>query len=697
MRGVLAIAGVTGVLAAQGPSPIQRVVKLLNEMADKLEEERKKDEETYEALQCWCKTNLKATETAVKQQKKQAGSLAAEIASESGKEGEYKAKHERAAKKAKELENQLDELNKSHDASMTDLTDEEAELVGTVTALEGAINVLSKHNSLLQTNPEVGQAVKAIMHSAAQKSRILLGKEPPTVEPSFLQAATPESALVKAMNAEYDPYLSEKRATSVVKSFLQSAAPAIGYANQSGAIFGVLNTMLDDFKQDLQGTKTKIAEEEKSYASMKKSLMTQGAAQRKTAEEMKAAAQRSNFLRVEGKAELEKLRASVTADQKMFTEIEQHCQGSDRNIELRRDARAAETKAVQEAIAVLEDDENRSAIGTGFLQLASSSDSVKSWGDLQYNMLATKSQQKQFLKKVALVAQQSGSEGHFDDLIARFKKIVADIKAEAADDIAKKDECSTSIKDTETALREAQRALSQAEGSVESLTKAIEETDEKTALAKEEVAEMEKSILAAGEDRQAENKDFQQTVTEQREMQKVVQMALDKLKSYYGFIQTSSSSKMVATSLSKVAPPPPPGDLSGPYKPVGGATGVVGMIETIITDSKDLEKDAVKEESEAQANYEKFVADTRASIDLKLSEIADNEVMRANQVSEKSSSETDAVDATDDIKAKTDALAALHGECDFLLKYFTQRQEAHTTEREALQKAIAILSGSSQG
>lgn len=105
----------------------------------------------------------------------------------------------------------------------------------------------------------------------------------------------------------------------------------------------------------------------------------------------------------------------------------------------------------------------------------------------------------------------------------------------------------------------------------------------------------------------------------------------------------------------------------------------------------------MSEEAEAQANYEKFVADTRSSIDMKTSEVADNEVMRANKVSEKGSSEQAVEDSGADIVAKTEALAALHGECDFLLKYFTQRAEAMTTEKEALQKAIAILSGSNEG
>lgn len=37
--------------------------------------------------------------------------------------------------------------------------------------------------------------------------------------------------------------------------------------------------------------------------------------------------------------------------------------------------------------------------------------------------------------------------------------------------------------------------------------------------------------------------------------------------------------------------------------------------------------------------------------------------------------------------------STLHGECDFLIKFFPQRQEAMQSEIEACQRAKAILSG----
>jgi hypothetical protein len=40
------------------------------------------------------------------------------------------------------------------------------------------------------------------------------------------------------------------------------------------------------------------------------------------------------------------------------------------------------------------------------------------------------------------------------------------------------------------------------------------------------------------------------------------------------------------------------------------------------------------------------------------------------------------------------AKAALHGECDFFMNTFDQRQASFTSEIEALQQAKSILSGS---
>merc|ERR1719420_1915641 len=98
----------------------------------------------------------------------------------------------------------------------------------------------------------------------------------------------------------------------------------------------------------------------------------------------------------------------------------------------------------------------------------------------------------------------------------------------------------------------------------------------------------------AGEDRELENKDFQQVVADQRETQKLLSQALNVLKGFYdkAFVQTKAKGKQPA------GPPPPPGFKE--YKKSSGSGGVMGMLEQIIAETKTMEADAVKAETDAQ-------------------------------------------------------------------------------------------------
>ena len=51
-------------------------------------------------------------------------------------------------------------------------------------------------------------------------------------------------------------------------------------------------------------------------------------------------------------------------------------------------------------------------------------------------------------------------------------------------------------------------------------------------------------IKRASEDRELENKEFQQTVADQRATQGILKKALDRLKVVYGFVQTSQPDQL---------------------------------------------------------------------------------------------------------------------------------------------------------
>merc|ERR1719253_1791967 len=83
---------------------------------------------------------------------------------------------------------------------------------------------------------------------------------------------------------------------------------------------------------------------------------------------------------------------------------------------------------------------------------------------------------------------------------------------------------------------------------IEQLTKAIDTL-------KSEIAEMQVQLKRAGEDREKQNKEFQQTVADQRATQKLLQAALGVLQDFYG----KKAAAALLQSKQPAGPPPPPG------------------------------------------------------------------------------------------------------------------------------------------
>jgi hypothetical protein len=195
---------------------------------------------------------------------------------------------------------------------------------------------------------------------------------------------------------------------------------------------------------------------------------------------------------------------------------------------------------------------------------------------------------------------------------------------------------------------------------------------------------MQTQLKRAGEDRQLENKDFQATVADQRETQKLLTSALNVLKAVYAkkFIQLHAGTGQA---------PAPPG--FGTYKKAGGAGGVLGMLEQIIADAKTLEAEAIKGESDAQKAYEIFVKNTNAAVEEKSRAITNTSEEKAKAEADKTASEEGKDVALNEQQMNKNEEADLHKSCDFVLKNFEIRQEARDQEIEALRQAKAILSG----
>merc|ERR1719382_136925 len=117
------------------------------------------------------------------------------------------------------------------------------------------------------------------------------------------------------------------------------------------------------------------------------------------------------------------------------------------------------------------------------------------------------------------------------------------------------------------------------------------------------------------------------------------------------------------------------------------------MIDLLVADLNKEMAEAKTAESDAQADYEadmKDAAETRRS-DAKA--LTDKQSALADAEGDLQSAKDDHAAHTKELHAVLKAIASLHGECDWLLKYFDMRKEARTGEIDALNNAKAVLSG----
>merc|ERR1719240_874779 len=84
------------------PSPVQRVVKLLEEMKAELEKEAAKDQELYDQMVCWCETSEKEKTKAIADAEVKDKELTAEIEQRSARHGELSTEIEYTKKEIAE-------------------------------------------------------------------------------------------------------------------------------------------------------------------------------------------------------------------------------------------------------------------------------------------------------------------------------------------------------------------------------------------------------------------------------------------------------------------------------------------------------------------------------------------------------------------------------------------------------------------
>jgi len=640
-------------------SPVGKVIVLLQDMLKQLEKEAKEDEEIYEALACWCETNDKAKTKSIADAETRITGLETKIEELTATSARLNTEIDNLDKEVKANEAALADATKMREQQLKEFNAEEADALNSIELLGAAVETLGAHHgSALLEVPDRVAISETLKHELT------------------VNAAQYEGIISPSQKREVQAFIQNQ---------VMPGSSGSSYEPKSGAIFGVLQQMKETFETNLAASQKEETENQRAYEDLKEAKENEIAAGKKQIDTKTQELASADEKNAQAKEDLEDTKNTLSADEEFLMMLKEKCSVTDEEWEERQKTRQTEMGACSKALAVLSSDDAhdlfKDTFNPGFVQTQMEHPELRN----KAQTVLMEASKKWHSKRLSAMASRvrldafTAVKKAIDDMITQLGK-------EKEDEIKHKDFCTDEFNSNQLETEKKDRERQDLEAKIEDLELTIKTLTEQIAQLKAEIAELQVQMKRAGEDREKENKEFQQTVADQRASVILLSKALDILNGFY-----KKAAAFAQQGQEPAGPPPPPGFKE--YKNNPQSSGVVAMITQIIEDSKAMEAEAIKGEGSAQSAYEAFVKETNASIEAKSKDIANKSESKAKAEDYLVQAQTEHASVLTTLDELSAYNSELHAACDFVMKNFDIRQTARDEEIEALKQAKAILSG----
>merc|ERR1719161_1514192 len=588
---------------------------LLKDMLKQMEKDAEIDEEVYEKFICWCTVNDKEKTKAIKDAEEKIKLLGLQIDEWSAWSAQLSVEISGHYKATADLQANLEQATAIRKKELAEFNAHEQELLDTIAALKAAIAQLQPHHphtAMLLLQRSQGQAVSSTTMQVAATLRRVMEKHGDLIRGVVTHKQQRVLAAFLQQPADY---------MDAEPTFKQSYAP------QSGEILGILKQMLEEFEADLsQAQKDEIAAQtqfEELKASILKELEpTVTICKKKDVEKADTDAKTDD-----AKKDKEDTEAELAANKEYLDKVREKCRLIDLQYEARQKARQLEVEAVTKAMSILSSDEAMdlgTATFNSFIQreAAEHREQQSQASDLLHAV--AKKIQSPRLAAFALRVRLDA----FTKVKAAIDDMIAQLTKQQEDEIKQKDFCVDEFNQNQLQTEKKSREKTDLEALIDDLNMTIAKLTKEIAELEAAIADSQMQLKRAGEDRDDEAREFQQTVADQRATQKLLAAAMAVLKGFYDKeheVYNLHKSLLQRAKAEPAGPPPPPDFADYQKQPSGG---VLGLIAQIIKDAKAMEAEAVKDEEEATSAYESFVGEANSSIESMKKSIANKEEER---------------------------------------------------------------------
>jgi len=549
-------------------NPIKKVVTMLQDMQRAVGTEGEKEKVLFDKFMCYCSTTAGNLDTSIQTATAQVDSLTWSVSRDAAQKSQLQqdvAQHKADAADAKTAVASATALREKEAAEFAAASGEAKANIfamgNALAALKGGLSA-----SLLQTT--AGQTVKNVL--------------------------------------EHSPAISDSE-RSVLLSFLESGEGG------SDQIIGVIQQMKETMEADVEESTAQEERAKASFSSLSASKEEEIAAARSAIESKMGRAAESAVAVAQGKADLKNTQQALAGDQKFKVNLAETCATKSKEQDERAALRAQEVQAISETVEMLNGEEALElfkktlpspAAASSFLQVSSharahAATSLKTRaGTLLRNMLSNSLSVKTMLRKL----ESTGKSGKtitelIDGMIASFKK-------EQEDDDTKKEFCTAEMAKTAEKVKALKKAIADVDVEVSEKQDAIATLASEMTVIQQGVADLDKSVVEATEQRKGEHAEYVSTAAANRAAGELLGMAANRMKKFY-----APSQYKAATTTTTASSPYGFIQLRAEYKRNTNAGGILAMMKQMINDVDMDLAEAKHDEETAQKDYEKAMGD----------------------------------------------------------------------------------------
>jgi len=657
-------------------------VTLMQNMQKEVEAEGAKEKDMFDKFMCYCNGGTGGLKKAIADSGAQIEELGAKLKSE--------------------------EAEKVQTAQ--DLIGHKKDREGATADIEEATMLRGKENTAFEAEKADSETNIAAM-----------GKAIPALEKGMGGAALlqlPEGSQLRKIIDSY-PKMDPMDRRNAVAFFEQSSEDTT--AGASDQIVGILKAMKDDMEAEL---KEAVADEAKAvagFADLKASKEKEIEMATEAIETKMARAGELAVSVVQTKDALEDEQDEMADTQKFLAQLDSQCATKQQEWAERSKMRAMEISAISDAIGIMNDDDAldvfKKTMPSSFVQqvgLLQRGANKASRATKALAILASTKSKSVNMKLLLFTLDgklKMKSAGGFDEVIKMVDAMVVLLGKNGAEDEKQRTWCEGEFEKAADEEAASKTKLAQTDAALSELTDKIGTLMEEISSLTSSIAALDKSVADATEMRKEEHAEYIENMQMNEAATGLVEKARNRLQKFYNPTLYKAAPKTENTMEEKiiqagtfvqirrrsdVAPPP------APDAPPGGApkkneksAGVLGMMDTIVSDLKNDMKESEYAEKTAQKDYAALMGDsqtTRAGDAKSLTGKATTKAETEDQLV--AAKETRSATSTD-LKQVQTVIADLHASCDFILQNFDLRKEARTNEIEGLKNAKAVLSGAS--